>query len=147
MLIYDFDLSQERYMNIFSSGNLISENILNEFVDCARISPSLQNKQPKKYVIVKSKEACSCLFSMCGNLKNINIKPSAYIIVLHDKTISNRCDIDTGIVCCSIALNAQTYGINTIILTDFDKSKLRDYLLISESNYNIDAVLALGHGL
>jgi len=70
-------------------------------------------------------------------------RPSAYIVILGDKTISLTYGIDPGIAAQSIVLGANGIGFGTCMLTSIQKNTLMQSLQIS-NQYEILLVIALG---
>lgn len=126
-------------------------NTLNELVNLARLSASAANLQPLKYVLCsnpeKNAEIFSCL-AWAAYLKDWSgplegERPSGYIVVLGDTTITRDFGCDHGIACQSILLCAREKGLAGCILGAVNREKLRDVLNLSEQ-LKILLVLALG---
>ena len=80
----------------FYGDYAIDSEMLRELVDCARLSASGANLQPLKYILSCDPQKNSLIFSniaWAGYLKEwpgpeVGERPSAYIIILGDRTIS-----------------------------------------------------------
>ncbi|MCK9525384.1 MAG: nitroreductase family protein [Limnochordia bacterium] len=126
-------------------ANLIS------LIDIARLTPSTANRQPLKYVLVKSEqvlpEVFSCL-TWAGYLKDwdgpsTSEQPSAYIVILSDSALSKHPGIDVGLAAQSILLGAQELGFGACLLAAIDRPRLGEVLDLPE-NLEIQLVVALG---
>jgi nitroreductase len=129
----------------------IERETLRELVDLARLSASAANLQALKYILSAGPEKNALIF-LClrwaGYLKDWRgpgegEKPSAYIIVLGDTTISPSFLCDHGIAAQSILLGATERGLGGCILAAVNRTKLRKVLNIP-AHYEILLVLALG---
>ena len=70
-------------------------------------------------------------------------KPSAYIVILNDLTISKQPSLDTGISAQSILLGAVEKDLGGCMLGNINKIDLRSILNI-DKNFEINLVIALG---
>ncbi len=129
----------------------VSQELLEDFVDCARLSASGRNIQPLKYYISSTKEKNTKIFphlKWAGHLKDWpgpaeGERPSAYIVVLLDTQISENAYIDHGIAMQTILLAAVSAGLGGCIIASINKEKLKTELEL-KSHYEILAVVALG---
>ncbi len=135
----------------FIESHQISEKILKQFVNLARLSASSANRQPLKYILSFTEERNQKIFptlSWAGYLKDWKgpvegEKPSAYIIILGDTTLASSFKYDAGIACQSILLGATERGLGGCIIGSINKDTLRENLGIPDL-YVILLVLALG---
>ncbi len=150
MTIYDLVRKSRSYRR-FKSGIPVARKTLEELVELARLSPSLANKQPLKFIL-SSEPARNALIFPClrwaGYLKDWpgpaeKEKPAAYIIVLGDKEISGSIECDHGIACQSMLLGAAERGLGGCIIGSIDRPRLRAALDIPE-RYEILLAVALG---
>jgi nitroreductase len=124
---------------------------LRELVDLARLSASAANLQPLKYILSCQPEKNALIFPClrwAGYIKDWRgpaegERPTAYIIVLGDTSISPAFLCDHGIAAQSIMLGATERGLGGCILAAVQRTKLRKLLKIPE-HYEILLVLALG---
>ena len=144
-------IKKSRSYRRFEENKKIDKKTLKELVDLARLGPSAANRQPLKYIISNDKNTNSKLFkdlSWAGYIKGWNgpkkgERPSAYIIILGDKTIAENFWDDPGIAAQNIMLGAAEKNLGGCILGALDKENIRKKLNISEK-YDILYVLALG---
>src|SRR5512134_135461 len=96
----------------FDEAHRVDVKTLESLVDLARLSPSGGNRQPLKYILYTRPEECDRVFpylAWAGYLREWpgpekGERPSAYIIILGDKTVSDNFGIDHGIAAQSIML-------------------------------------------
>lgn len=135
----------------FHQQEKVEISTLEELVDLARLSASAANLQPLKYYISSDEHTNGLIFphlSWAGYLKDWpgpseGERPSAYIIILGDKTITNSFGCDHGIACQSILLGATEKGLGGCIIASIQKNDLRNKLNIPEK-YDILLAIALG---
>lgn len=139
--------SYRRFYEDFSVGI----EILKELVDLARLSASGANKQPLKYFLSCDLEKNERIFENLGWAGYLldwagpqkGERPSAYIIILGDRTITDSFGCDHGIAAQSILLGATEKGLGGCIINSIRRNALRKALNIPEY-YDILLVLALG---
>ncbi len=135
----------------FEESFHVEYEILEDLVNLARLSPSGANKQPLKYLIFNEAGDCRRIFPQtlwAAYLKDWpgpseGERPSAYIIILGDKSISESFGVDHGIAAQSIMLGAVEKGLGGCIIASIRKAELRNELNIPE-RYEILLVLAIG---
>lgn len=135
----------------FDESFRIEYSILEKLLSLARLSPSGANKQPLKYLVFNSHADCSRIFpftAWAGYLKEWpgpepGERPSAYIVILGDKSISDSFGIDHGIAAQSIMLGVAARGLGGCMIGSIMKDGLRSELAIPDQ-YEILLILALG---
>ncbi len=135
----------------FDESFQIDRNVLEDLVDLARMSASAANRQPLKYLLYNTPEECRRVFpslAWAGYLKDWDgpaegERPSAYIIILGDKEITESFNVDHGIAAQSIMLGATEAGLGGCMIASVKREALRNELHIPE-NLEILLVLALG---
>ena len=150
MMLRDLVLRNRSYRR-FHQEVAIDVGTLKELVDLARQSASAANKQPLKYVLSYDPHSNALMFPhlrWAGYLKDWpgpseGERPSAYIIILGDKDISQSFGCDHGIAAQSIMLGATERGLGGCMIGAIDRNGLRRTLDIPE-RYEILLVLALG---
>lgn len=129
----------------------ISEQTLLELIDLARFTPSARNAQPLKYIISYTAESNQLIFptlAWAAYLKNWNgpsegERPTAFIIVLLDKNISENPFCDHGIIAQTILLGAVEKGLGGCIIMSIKKEALKNALDIKDQ-FEVLMVIALG---
>lgn len=135
----------------FDQSVRISPEQLRELVDLARLTPSGKNAQPIKYMLFSSEEMCAKIFPCtmwAAYLKDWGgpvegERPTAYIVMLGDKSISNVFGVDPGIAAQTLLLGAVEKGLGGCMLGSVNRVELTKLLNISDQ-FEILYVLALG---
>ena len=135
----------------FDESYRIDEKTIESLIDLARLSASGANKQPLKYLYFNSVKDCEKVFpylAWAGYLTewpgpDKGERPSGYIIMLGDRSISDIFGIDHGIAAQSIMLGASEAGLGGCIIASIKREELINELSISD-NLEILLVLALG---
>ena len=135
----------------FGQGREVPAETLRELVDLARLTPSGANLQPLRYLIANSAERNDKIFpclAWAGYLKEWGgpkegERPSAYILILCDTTISADGGCDHGIAAQTILLGAAEKGLGGCMIGSVDRGSLAQILQIP-AQYKILLVLALG---
>lgn len=129
----------------------ISEAILRDLVDLARLSPSGGNVQPLKFMLSNAPEMNERIFPQtlwAGYLKDWpgpaeGERPTAYVIILHDTEVASSPGVDHGIAAQSIVLGAMERGIGACMIGSIKRDRLRRELALPE-RYEILLIVALG---
>ena len=135
----------------FDESQKIEIKTLTNLIDLARLSASGANRQPLKYLLCNTSEYCEKIFptlAWAGYLADWQgpkegERPSAYIIILGDREITDAFGVDHGIAAQSIMLGATTKGLGGCIIASIQKEKLKNELKISD-RFEMLLVLALG---
>lgn len=149
-MIRDLILKNRSYRR-FYQNEIVTKKTLLELVDLARLSPSARNAQPLKYYLSHNPETNDKIFkhlSWAGYLTYWQgpvegERPSAYIIVVNDTTISGNYFCDDGIASQSILLGAVEKELGGCIIASINRRGLQMELNIAEQ-YHIIHVIALG---
>ena len=144
-------IRKNRSFRRFHEKVTIPENDLREMVDNARLTPSGRNAQTLRYMLSNTPEKNNHIFSTLswagyltgwGGPKE-GERPSAYIVILNDDTISKTYFCDHGIASLAILLTAVEKGYGGCIIASVNRDVLRETLNIPEQ-YSIVQVIALG---
>jgi len=149
-MIHDL-VRQTRSFRRFHQEVAIDNETLRQLVDLGRLSASGRNRQPLKYLLSCDPEKNALIFPQLGWAALLKDwpgpaegeRPSAYIIILGDKEISQDFALDHGIAAQSIVLGATEKGLGGCMLRSIRREALRQALSIPE-RYEILIVLALG---
>ena len=142
---------KNRTFRRFHEEEEITLHTLKELVELARLSASGGNVQPLKFLLSCEAEKNAKIFpclAWAGYLKDWpgpaeGERPSAYIVILGDKEISNSFGVDHGIAAQSIMLGAAEKDLGGCMIGSIKRAELRDALDIP-ARYEILLVLALG---
>lgn len=144
-------IKQNRSFRRFDQTVKIGEETLKGLIDLARCSASAANLQPLKYIIsvepATNERIFSCL-AWAAYLKDWNgpeegEKPTAYIVVMGDRSITDNFRCDHGIAAQSILLGARELGLGGCIIAAIHQKNLRSSLNI-DPNHEVLLVIALG---
>jgi nitroreductase len=115
------------------------------------MSASGANRQPLKFVLSCDPQTNALIFPNLGWAAYLKDwpgpqegqRPSAYVVILLDKTISASAGCDHGIAAQSMLLGATEMGLGGCMIGSVKKAELSETLAIP-SQYEILLVLALG---
>jgi nitroreductase len=144
-------VKNNRTFRRFDESHMVEFKTLVELVELARYSASAANRQPLKFLIYNTPEDCARVFpstAWAGYLKEWpgpgeGERPTAYIIVLGDREITDNFGVDPGIAAQSIMLGAINIGLGGCMIASIRKEELRTEIGILPQ-YEILLVLALG---
>jgi len=129
----------------------VPREVLLKCVDAARLSPSVANRQPLKYIVVDDHGLMKEVFStlkwagyLSGYQLGENEMPGAYIVIVLDKSISESVSHDAGIAAMSISMVAYEAGLGSCILGAVNREKLKGILKVPDG-FDIVLVVALGY--
>jgi nitroreductase len=149
-MVKDLVLKNRSYRRFYQEET-ISKDVLRELVDLARLSPSAKNAQPLCYLICNEPEKNAKIYktlAWAGYLKEWGgpkegERPSAYIVILGDKRISQTFGVDPGIVAQSILLGAVEKELGGCMIGTIKRVDLAAELTLPEY-FEICMVIALG---
>ena len=110
-MLNDLVLKNRSYRRFYQDVTMELET-LRELVNLARLSASGSNRQALKYILSNDPHRNSLIFkniTLAGN-PGEDEAPTAYIVILGDKTISSTFGCDCGIAAQSILLGAVEKG-------------------------------------
>jgi nitroreductase len=144
-------ITKSRSFRRFDEQYQIEYKTLESLINLARLSASGANKQPLKYIICNIPDQRDKVFptlSWAGYLTDWpgpekGERPSAYIIILGDKSISDSFGIDHGIAAQNIMLGATEAGLGGCMISSVKRDDLSEVLNVPDT-FEILLVLALG---
>lgn len=144
-------VKKNRSYRRFKQEVRISRDALIKYIDLARHSASATNRQPLKYLLFTEVQDCSSIFPYtrwAGYLKDWDgpeegERPSAYVIILGDRTISENYYVDHGIAAQSILLGAVEDGLGGCMIASIDRKGLIEELSLPDT-FEILLIIALG---
>ena len=127
-------------------------DLLEKFVNTARLAPSAANLQTLEFFIVNDRKLCEKMFkttNWAGYIKpkwtpDEDERPVAYIVILVNDPKNNWYKRDTSFAAANIVLTAESLGVGSCVLCAINRDKIREYLKIPEGII-IDSVVALGY--
>lgn len=147
-------VEKNRSFRRFHEDAPVEMDELRDLVDLARLSASAANLQPLRYILSCTRKKNNLIFphlGWAGYLKDwpgpeAGQRPSAYIIVLGDTTVTKSFGCDHGIAGQSILLGAAGKGLGGCMIASIKRNQLREALDIPKK-YEILLVIALGKPL
>lgn len=144
-------VEKNRSYRKFVHSHKLSETELLQMVDTARLAPSSKNRQPLKYLLAYNATDTTAVFAhlkWAWYLKDWNgpspeDRPAAYIVMLLDKNINDRADVDVGIAAQTILLAATEMGYGACIVRTVNYYEITKYFQLPPS-LEIMLVIALG---
>jgi nitroreductase len=135
----------------FDESFKIDTKTLEALIELARLSPTGANKQPLKFLYFNTPDECSRIFpyiAWAGYLTDWagpekGERPSAYILIAGDKSISDLFGVDHGIAAQTIMLGAAESGLGGCIIGSIKRTELSSELSFPD-NFDILLILALG---
>jgi nitroreductase len=150
MKIQDLVYKNRSYRRFYQERK-VDRAVLEELVDLARLSASGGNLQPLKYMLSCDEDTNRKIFPhlvWAGYLKEWpgpeeGERPSAYIVILGDTSVSKNFGCDHGIAAQSILLGAAEQGLGGCMIGAIRRNELSAALNIP-TRYEVLLVIALG---
>ncbi len=144
-------IAKTRTCRRFDANKPISDELLTQLIDLARLGGSARNIQPWKYMFANTVKQCMAVFPYLGWAGYLpqwpgpteNERPTAYIFCLLDTNLADSGDFDLGISSQNILLGAQEHGISGCRIASLSPA-LSD-LLNLQDNLTLKLVIALGY--
>ncbi|HET6486877.1 MAG TPA: nitroreductase family protein [Spirochaetia bacterium] len=144
-------VSRCRSYRRFDGQHAISAEILRALVSLARCAPSAANRQPLRFVLSCEASTNARIFetlAWAAYLKEWpgpepKERPTGYIVILLDRTISQGADTDVGIVAQTMLLGATALGLGGCMFGAIRREELAARLGLPE-RFSIPLVLAIG---
>jgi nitroreductase len=148
--LHDLVLRNRSYRR-FDESYPIQHETLMELIGLARCTPSAANRQPLKYILSAKQKVNERIFpclAWAAYLKGWKgpapgERPTAYIVILIDETITQDWWCDDGIAAQTILLGAVEKGLGGCMIGSINKERLQEELTIPE-HLKIRLVVALG---
>jgi nitroreductase len=139
----------------------VEEEKLDRILEAARISPSANNAQPWKFIVITNSDLIKKIAEAAsGGLPGMNsfvVQAPVLIIVVREKadlttraaSIVKRRDyslIDIGIASENICLQAEAEGLGSCMIGWFDEKTVKKLLVIPSSK-RVELIITLGYSL
>lgn len=143
------ELTQKRFSARKFTTEPVSQEDLDYIMECVRLAPSACNKQPWKFIIVRSNEAKEKLWG-AYNREWFRTAP-LYIVCMKDNTAcwtrpedaKAHGDIDVAIATEHLCLAAAERGLGTCWVCNFDPEVTHQ--LFANDNFEAVAIIPVGH--
>lgn len=131
----------------------ISQEILDEILEAARLASSAANKQPLSYIVVRNPKDVAEVFSYTkwagylppedGQPKE-DERPVMFIAVVENLDINKNCDTDAGLAISNMTLAAWNRGVGSCMIGACNKEMLSKLFGLTE-NQALHTVVAFGY--
>ncbi len=129
----------------------LAERTLVELIELARLCPSAANRQPLKFLLAWRPEQNDKIFPHLRWAAALTDwpgpapgeRPTGYVLILADTTISANADMDAAIAAQTILLGATERGLGGCMIGSIDRQALRASLGLAE-HFEIMLAVALG---
>lgn len=131
----------------------ISQEILDEILEAARLASSAANKQPLSYIVVRNPKDVAEVFDYTkwagylppedGQPKE-NERPVMFIAVVENLDINKNCDTDAGLAISNMTLAAWNRGVGSCMIGACNKEMLSKLFGLTE-NQALHTVVAFGY--
>jgi nitroreductase len=140
-----------RSIRRFYQDQPVAIETLRDLVALARLAPTGSNRQSLRFFLSAGSEKNALIFSHLGWAGYLRDwpgpvegeRPTAYIIILNDTTISKSAGCDHGIAAQTILLGAVERGLGGCMLGSVQRDELRAALSL-DPRFEILLVVALG---
>jgi nitroreductase len=149
-MIHDM-ITKTRSCRRFHQGERITPDQLRSLVDLARLSASAGNLQALKYILCTDPDRNAMVFPYLAWAAYLSDwdgppegeRPSAYIVIVGDKEITDAFGCNHGIAAQSILLGATEMGLGGCIIQSVQRERLRAQFRLP-GRYEVLLVIALG---
>ena len=135
------ELSKKRFSVRKYSDAPVSEEDLQYILEVTRMAPSAVNKQPWKFVVVKS-EAARKQLQECYDRDWFKSAP-LYIICMREVDSKQHGDIDVAIATEHLCLSATERGLGSCWVCNFNVAKLKE--TFPYTGFEPIAIIPIGH--
>lgn len=130
------------------SDQKVSDEVLQQVLEAARLSPSASNRQRWQFLVIKDQEVRNSLIPACCDQKFI-AQGDALIVICGDQGRTMRCGQNVNTIDCSIALSfmmleATDLGLGMCWIGAFYEDQVRKILNIP-SEFEIVALTPIGY--
>lgn len=131
----------------------ISQEIIDEILEAARLASSAANKQPLSYIVVKDARKVEDVFvytKWAGALPPEQGQPREgehpvlFIAVVENLDINQNCDTDAGLAISNMTLAAWNRGVGSCMIGACNKAALAEMFGLTE-NQVLHTVVAFGY--
>lgn len=144
-------VAASRTCRYFQNAVPLTEGILSDLVNAARIAPSARNLQPLRYALVLSLEARKEFFPLLNLVGGRSAEeradesrhPAGYIVLIAPRGLNDFGIMDIGIAAQTINLGAREAGLSCCMIGAYNRPAADAFLGVPEGMES-RLVLALG---
>ncbi len=147
-------LEGRRTYRRFDESKKIGDEIVEDMQRAAQLSSSAMNRQPLKYIYIRTPELVNSIFEITswgGALPNglgrpkIGERPTMFVAILSVKELQSKYTaFDEGLAASNLTLSAYSHGVGSCILGSVNCERLRELLNI-DSSLDISCVIGFGY--
>jgi nitroreductase len=150
MMLRELLLHSRSYRR-FHQEHLLDERLLVDLVELTRLCPSAANRQPLRYLVSWQPEQNARIFPHLRWAAALadwpgpaeGERPTGYVVIFGDTTISRQLDWDSAIAAQTIVLGAVEQGLGGCMIGSIDRDRLRATLDIPQ---HLEILLAVALG-
>jgi nitroreductase len=144
-------VKKTRSIRRFDNRHKISDEIIYDIIDTARLTPSAANRQPVKFFISNNQELNDKIFPCIGWAGYLQDwvgpkpeeRPSSYIVLFTEMQFAPHLNVDPGIIAQTIMLAAAEKDLGACMIASINKNKLKKIIKLP-LEFEILLVIALG---
>ncbi len=131
----------------------ISQEIIDEILEAARLASSAANRQPLSYIVIRNAKDLADVFAYTkwagalppeqGQPKE-GERPVLFIAVVENLDINKNCDTDAGLAISNMTLAAWNRGVGSCMIGACNKEALSKLFGLTE-NQALHTVVAFGY--
>ena len=147
-------LSERRTYRRFDESRKIPDEVISDMKYSAQLSSSAMNRQPLKYIYVRTAEIVNNIFDITswgGAIPNgegrpkVGERPNMFVVVLEDKSLQSKfTSLDVGLSISNMTLCAMNHGVGSCIIGSVNCEKLREMINIPD-DYDVNVIVAFGY--
>jgi len=131
----------------------VPEQVLNDILEAGRLANCGANRQSLRFVVAQKKEDVAKLCELTkwaaaipdgAGTPSPEQRPTLYIVVLQDTSVSGCSDIDVGIAVASMTTAAWASGVGSCIIGTLHREKTAQLLQLPE-NLQVHTGIAFGY--
>lgn len=116
------------------SDEPLPEEVLRQIVDAGRRSPSWQNAQPWRFIVVQDAERRQKIAGLNPNARHLPGAAAGVVIVVPEDNESGSVDFDLGRAVQNMMLSAQGMGVSSVVGYVNSPDETGEYLGVPEGN-------------
>ena len=147
-------LEGRRTYRRFDESRQIPDEVIADMKRAAQLSSSAMNRQPLKYIYIRTPETVNAVFDITSwgsaipngeGRPKVGERPTLFVAVLTEKALQTKfTPFDEGLAASNITLAAYAHGVGSCILGSVKIDALRELLSIDES-LDVSCVIGFGY--
>ena len=147
-------LEGRRTYRRFDESQKIPDEVIADMKRAAQLSSSAMNRQPLRYIYVRTPERVNEIFDITswggaipdgGGRPKVGERPTLFVVLLSEKELQTKfTPFDEGLAASNLTLAAYAHGVGSCILGSVKIDQLREMLSVDES-LDISCVIGFGY--